>query len=390
MLFITATKLFAHHHLFIMAFDSQIEQQRHGHDNKEQRRTICFETSGHQRILLFIIIAFIHTSVLIIFGFFREFACETSDMSTVVPHTLLKGGEVGTAAAAAANDEDMTALDRRMLKYYQSYLYVPPVQSVSYRQDFPAKECGAAPAFEAFFGLKSDQRSRLNEDKWIYENFFLEKSNENITGNNVPGTYVEIGAFDGMHESNSRFFEVCLGWQGLLVEGQPGNYRGVLHNRPLAHKMSFAPSCDAEFERVNKTVQFANYPLTNSGLQGYAKSYDSKPHVDVPCGPFTPVLEDIFAFSNKRINFFSLDVEGSEDLVLKTIDFTKVMIDVIMIEIRNNFCEAKCEVRERVRQRMSSEGYLRYENLIPNSDVYVHPKSIYQLPSTFKAANATM
>ncbi len=374
-----------------MAFNppSQIEQQHHGHDNKEQRRTICFETSGHQRVLLFIIIAFIHTSVLIVFGFFRGFACDTSDsdvMMTAVPHKLLKGGEVGTAA----EEGDMTALDRRMLKYYQSYFYVPSVQSVSYLRDFPAKECGAAPAFEAFFGLKSDQRSRFNEDKWIYENFFLEKSNENIMGNNVPGTYVEIGAFDGMHESNSRFFEVCLGWQGLLVEGQPGNYRIVLHNRPFAHKMSFAPSCDAEYEKVNKTVQFANYPLTNSGLKGYAKSYDSKPHVDVPCGPFTPVLEDIFAFSNKRINFFSLDVEGSEELVLKTIDFSKVMIDVIMIEIMNNFCNAKCEVRERVRQRMSSEGYLRYERVIRNSDVYVHPKSIYQLPSTFKAANANI
>lgn len=378
-----------------MAFDPlQIEQQRHGHNNKEQRRTNCFETGGHQRILFVIIIAFLNTSTLIFFGFFGGFTCDTIDTLPAAPHQLLEGGEI---AAAATNNEDniMTALDRRMLKYFQSYFYVPPVpeapRSARWR-DFPAKECGAAPAFDAFFGLKSDQRSRLNEDKWIYENFFLEKSNENITSNsnNVPGTYVEIGAFDGMRESNSRFFEVCLGWQGLLVEGQPRNYRGVLQNRPFAHKMSFAPSCDAEYEKVNKTVLFAshNHPRTNSGLKGYAKAYDSNPHVDVPCGPFTPVLEDIFAFSNKRINFFSLDVEGSEDLVLKTIDFSKVIIDVIMIEIWNAFCTEKCEVREQVRQRMSSEGYLRYEAVIRNSDIYVHPKSIYQLPSTFKAANA--
>eukprot|EP00574_Skeletonema_japonicum_P011839 CAMPEP_0201732876 /NCGR_PEP_ID=MMETSP0593-20130828/30052_1 /ASSEMBLY_ACC=CAM_ASM_000672 /TAXON_ID=267983 /ORGANISM="Skeletonema japonicum, Strain CCMP2506" /LENGTH=335 /DNA_ID=CAMNT_0048225923 /DNA_START=24 /DNA_END=1031 /DNA_ORIENTATION=+ len=333
--------------------------------------------------------AFIHTfiAMLIFFGFFT---CDTSDnmLPAVTHQQLLEGGEV--RAAAANTNENMNALDRRMFKYFQSYFYVPPVPNNALRRDFPAKECGAAPAFDAFFGLKSDQRSRFNEDKWIYENVFLGKSNENMS-NNVPGTYVEIGAFDGMHESNSRFFEVCLGWQGLLVEGQPRNYRAVLQNRQFAHKMSFAPSCDAEYEKVNKTVQFANYPLTNSGLKGYAKSYDAKPHVDVPCGPFTPVLEDIFAFSNKRINFFSLDVEGSEDLVLKTIDFSKVMIDVIMIEIQNHFCgAAKCEVREQVRQKMSSEGYLRYEKVIRNSDVYVHPKSIYQLPSTFKAANASI
>ena len=189
-----------------------------------------------------------------------------------------------------------------------------------------------------------------------------------------------------MQESNSRFFEVCLGWKGLLVEGQPDNYRGVLRDRPLAHKMSFAPSCNAEYEKVNKTVQFAIYPMTNSGLKGHAKTYDAKPHIDVPCGPFTPVLEDIFAFSNKRINFFSLDVEGSENLVLETIDFSKVMIDVMMIEIQNNHCKKECEVREQVRQKMSTEGYLRYEALIPKSDIYVHQKSLYQLPPTYKAA----
>jgi len=76
------------------------------------------------------------------------------------------------------------------------------------------------------------------------------------------------------------------------------------------------------------------------------------------------------AFSNKRINFFSLDVEGSENLVLKTIDFSKVMIDVIMIEIQNQHCRGVCEVREQVRQKMSTEGYLRYEGLIPKSDIY--------------------
>ena len=203
----------------------------------------------------------------------------------------------------------------------------------------------------------------------------------------MQGTFVEIGAFNGMDESNSRFFEVCLGWEGLLVEGQPGNYQRLLRNRPFAHKMSFAPSCDAEYEKVNKTIQFANYPFTNSGLKGHAKSYDTKFHVDVPCGPFTPVLEDIFAFSNKRINFFSLDVEGAENLVLKTIDFSKVMIDVSMIEIRNNHCQDDCEVREQVRQKMSAEGYLRYEGLIPKSDIHIHPNSTYQLPATFKAAN---
>jgi hypothetical protein len=52
--------------------------------------------------------------------------------------------------------------------------------------------------------------------------------------------------------------------------------------------MSFAPSCDADYERVNKTVEFYRYPMTNVGLPGKAKTYEGKPTVDVPCGPLGP------------------------------------------------------------------------------------------------------
>jgi hypothetical protein len=364
----------------MMAFEQRntaASQANRSADSSQQIKDF-FTKCGQQRTRFFIILAFIHITMINYFGLWGAFTCEQQ-------LSLVDVSE--NNRAVTGDDNDMTALDRRMLKYYKSYFYVPPVRTDALTRDFPAKECGVAPAFDGFFSLDSRQRSANNEDKWIYENLFKGKNNETIM-NNVRGTFVEIGAFNGMQESNSRFFEQCLGWEGLLVEGQPGNYRGVLRDRPFAHKMSFAPSCDAEYERVNKTVQFANYPMTNSGLKGHAKTYDSKPHIDVPCGPFTPVLEDIFAFSNKRINFFSLDVEGAEHLVLKTIDFSKVMIDVIMIEIRNNHCRNICEVREQIRQKMSAEGYLRYEGLVFKSDIHIHPKSIYQLSSNFKAANA--
>jgi FkbM family methyltransferase len=378
---------------YIMAAASSQAKSSSIIDSSPQSTAGFVRTGGHQRVQFFFLIAIINAAILISLGMFGSFT--SCDQYAVTASSIVRSPAAATAAAGAS--DGMTALDRRMLKYFQSYFYVPPVPSDTLRRDFPGKElltrkslrdkiCGAAPAFDEYFQLTLNERSANNEDKWIYENLFKGKRNESM-GNNVQGTFVEIGAYNGMDESNSRFFEVCLGWEGLLVEGQPGNYQRLLRNRPFAHKMSFAPSCDAEYEKVNKTIQFANYPFTNSGLKGHAKSYDTKLHVDVPCGPFSPVLEDIFAFSNKRINFFSLDVEGAENLVLKTMDFSKVMIDVIMIESWNNHCQNNCEVREQVRQKMAAEGFLRYEGLIPKSDIHIHPNSTYQLPATFKAAN---
>jgi hypothetical protein len=119
-------------------------------------------------------------------------------------------------------------------------------------------------------------RSRFGEDKAIYDLFF--KVSTTDTGYNgeetlLPkGTYIELGAFDGSTESNTMFFDKCLGWDGLLIEGQSDSYEKVILNRPRAVKLSFSPTCENE----NETVQFHNYPMLNSGLEGSAKTYDKK------------------------------------------------------------------------------------------------------------------
>ncbi len=46
------------------------------------------------------------------------------------------------------------------------------------------------------------------------------------------GTFVEIGANDGLHMSNTWFFEKHLNWKGLCVEANPVVYRQLQQNRP--------------------------------------------------------------------------------------------------------------------------------------------------------------
>ena len=73
------------------------------------------------------------------------------------------------------------------------------------------------------------------------------------------------------------------------------------------------------------------------------------------------------------MNFFSLDVEGAEKLVLDTIDFSRVQIDILMIEVENSFCKKGCEVRKQVRKKMADAGYEKHEGIVQASDVYIHP-----------------
>ena len=113
----------------------------------------------------------------------------------------------------------------------------------------------SSPDFDGYFKINSKSRSVHGEDKVIYNTFF---KNADITN----GTYVELGAFDGKQASSTSFFYICLGWKGLLIEGNPTNYQARIGNRPFAHKMSFAPTCDAAYKATNKTIEFIRCPTS--------------------------------------------------------------------------------------------------------------------------------
>ena len=306
----------------------------------------------------------------------------------------------------------------RWLHYSQTYRYISPASRDDYAQPVPIPPCGKFPDYAPWFQLDLKERSRLNEDKIIYDLLFKNSTTQrrrNGGESTTARTYLELGAFNGKQESNTRFFDDCLGWTGLLIEANPGIYQRTIEHRPFAHKMSFAPSCAADSGVSNTTVPFHRVPWTNGGMQGYALAYNNskaRPTVDVPCGPLSPVLADIFAVHEDpppqhrddpnhhptntttnmtttpvlrlpTLDFFSLDVEGAEALVLSTIDFHAVRIHVLMIEIRNSFCQDNtCQVRQDVRAKMAREGYHRYEGVVKASDVYVHPDSPYQISDT--------
>eukprot|EP00816_Leptocylindrus_hargravesii_P007522 CAMPEP_0196809660 /NCGR_PEP_ID=MMETSP1362-20130617/9577_1 /TAXON_ID=163516 /ORGANISM="Leptocylindrus danicus, Strain CCMP1856" /LENGTH=346 /DNA_ID=CAMNT_0042184415 /DNA_START=29 /DNA_END=1069 /DNA_ORIENTATION=- len=257
---------------------------------------------------------------------------------------------------------------------FERYNYVPPIATSNLAvkkeyEEFVEKQCDGAPVFDSYFKLSPRERSANGEDRLIYDLFFRDHSIED------KGTFVEMGAYDGKTESNTRFFEYCLGWRGLLVEANPYKYPLLYRNRPHAHKMGYAPSCSLEEEKAGKTVMFHDYPSTNAGLVGAAKTYDGRHKVPIPCGSLTPVLLDLFSDTAQHIHFFSLDVEGSEPSVLENIDFKKVYIEVLMVEVRNQQCRADCESRDQTRAIMQKEGYIIHSGLVPKSDIFVHSRS---------------
>ena len=74
----------------------------------------------------------------------------------------------------------------------------------------------------------------------------------------------------------------------------------------------------------------------------------------------------------RHINFWSLDVEGSELAILKTVNWDEVQIDIILAEAINRLAE-KPQMSREVRDFMKERGYMLMKSVtVTNSDIFVH------------------
>jgi len=154
------------------------------------------------------------------------------------------------------------------------------------------------------------------------------------------GFFIEAGAFDGQYISNTLYLETQLGWTGLLVEPN----RGMFKKLTEMQRNAFGINSCLSTERHPMQVKFSSARGTLGKIE---HQNTDKKKGDTQCFPLFSIL---LALGQKRIDFFSLDIEGSEIGVLKTIPFDKLDIEVILVETN------KINITV-LRNLMSSAGY---------------------------------
>ena len=153
----------------------------------------------------------------------------------------------------------------------------------------------------------------------------------NLTANR-PGTFVEIGAWDGISLSNTFVLERCYNWTGALIEGNPKNFLALKRSARTARKAHWAV-CD----KKRGTVRITRDGLAVAGQIGAMSPAYIATHrigdnitdtVNVRCKRFDRILAGLRI---PRANFLSLDMEGAELEVLSTVDTS--IFDVILVEM---------------------------------------------------------
>jgi FkbM family methyltransferase len=185
-----------------------------------------------------------------------------------------------------------------------------------------------------------EKRSQSNEDVWLDEHIFSKLPKNELYG----GTFIEMGALDGLFLSNSYYFEKKYDWRGLLVEGQPLNQLALKNNEHIRSNCAIFNTaiCNYRSDGDINTVTFTadggaigtTLNSTNEKfLSKWHRDYKKQKHIVEHCVPLQPILE-VTGFLD--IDLFSLDVEGAELLILQTLNFEVLNFRVIVVENDGN------------------------------------------------------
>lgn len=190
---------------------------------------------------------------------------------------------------------------------------------------------------------------------------------------------MELGAVDGITYSNTKFFQDELGWNGLLIEpstdfaylkngiskysttsADAGNFMGLrclpekkvyCVNKAICRKPGVVDFVDAAKSIEGNLVGGGKDSLTAAHKQAFHISNETTYQVE--CLPMATLFQQ---YGIKRIDLFSLDVEGAEEIVLDTIDWT-IPIYVIVIESHDYNSPTGLEGHERKHRILMEKGF---------------------------------
>jgi len=172
--------------------------------------------------------------------------------------------------------------------------------------------------------------SQFGQDKFI---------NEYIFKGFRDGYFVDVGAHNGVSINNTLCFEKEYGWTGINIEPIPSVYNELKKNRSKCVNLNVA------VDNRNGYTDFILNRGPTEMISGILNYYEPQHFVrlrneldgnggtsEIVSVP-TRRLDDIFMeYEVKHIHLLSIDVEGAELVVLESINFDTVFIDVITIE----------------------------------------------------------
>jgi FkbM family methyltransferase len=206
-------------------------------------------------------------------------------------------------------------------------------------------------------------RSQLRQDLNVLEKYKFKHN----------GYFVDIGASDGISLSNTYILEKDYGWTGICVEPILSDFIKLkeCRNNSICVNNAVYNTSNLKMEFAIKHFNMCSGLVTtmddkviiDNKVYDRSVNHDLKEIIDVYTVTLNDLLDNYHA--PKFIEYLSLDTEGSELEILKSINFNKYKFGVIDVE--HNFVEPR---RSQIRTLLENNGY-KFNNENSFDDNYI-------------------
>lgn len=180
------------------------------------------------------------------------------------------------------------------------------------------------------------------------------------------GFFVEFGATNGIDFSNSYLLENEFGWNGILAEPAKCWHKELKSNRNCNIETDCVWSDSKSvlnFNQVDDIAELSTVSVYNNS-DYHSKSREGGQNYSVNTISLNDLLDKYNA--PKKIDYLSIDTEGSEYEILSNFDFSKYEFGIITCE--HNYSP----IREKIFNLLTKQGYTRkYVGLSKWDDWYV-------------------
>lgn len=171
-------------------------------------------------------------------------------------------------------------------------------------------------------------KSQYNQDQWLDQNVFHGNKN---------GTFLDIGAYDGIDISNTWYFDKILKWKGICIEPNPETFKLLTKNRNCILENCAISDIEDNLDFVSiygngaagSGFNDSSGKVIKTAIDETKKDGGYWEIIKVPTFRLDTILNK---HKMRIIDYCSIDVEGFEINVVKSINWNKFYIQYLTIE----------------------------------------------------------
>lgn len=209
-------------------------------------------------------------------------------------------------------------------------------------------------------GRVENIKSQIGQDFFVLHSLYWKKN----------GFFVEFGATNGFDLSNTYLLEKDFGWRGILAEP------AKIWHEDLGTNRSTSIDHDCVWSESGKVIDFivpSEAEYSTASCFAHQDSHAASRNKASTFSVNTVSLVDLLKRHNAppKIDYLSIDTEGSELHILEAFDFDEYAISVITCE--HNFSSQRIKINE----LLISRGFIRvFDGFSRWDDWYVNPHNI--------------